>query len=188
MITFRENEKVHLIRRRHKFVLWKHIIPMFFAFFIIMIAGTFLLFSDLCWPEWLTDFLPGFAAISLKAFLLFSLSLLFLVFWLVLFVTIANYYLDCWIVTSQRTIHTELKGLFNRILATVQHDRIQDITVKVQGIFPTFFRYGDLHIQTAGGFRSFIFREIPEPNQTKDIIFKAQAEFLRSRRKNQLNV
>jgi uncharacterized membrane protein YdbT with pleckstrin-like domain len=182
MITFRENEKIHLIRRRHKFVLWKGAFPMFLVFLIIMVLGTVLLFSSVCWPDWMIDFLPGLAGISLKSFLLFTLSLLFLIFWVALFVAIATYYLDCWIVTSERTIHTELKSLFNRVLSTVQHDRIQDITVEVRGILPTFFRYGDLHIQTAGGFRSFVFREVPEPHQTKEIIFKAQSEFLERRR------
>ena len=182
MITLRENEKVYLRKRRHKFVLWSRIIPIILLFFTILIIGTVLLFSDIQWPDWLIDFWPQVAEISLKVFLLFVFSLLFLVFWIVLFMVIADYYLDCWIVTSERTIHTELKSLFNRIVSTVQHDKIQDVTVEVRGILPTFFRYGNLHIQTAGGFRQFIFYQIPDPQQTKEIIFKAQNEFLKSRK------
>ena len=153
-----------------------------FVFLIIIVSAIVLVFSDICWPDWMAEILPGLAEIGLKPFLLFFLSIIFLIFWVALFVIIANYYLDCWIVTSERTIHTELKSLFNRVVATVQHERIQDITVEVRGVLPTFFRYGDLHIQTAGGFRQFVFRDIPEPHQTKEIIFKAQKEILRDKR------
>ena len=184
MITFRENEKIHLIKRRHKFVLWRNVVPALLVFLIVLVAGTILLFSDIGWPEWLVELLPALTEMNLKAFLLFALSILFLIFWIVLFVVITLYYLDCWIVTSERTVHTELKRLFNRVISTVQHDRIQDITVEVRGVSATFFRYGDLYIQTAGGFRRFVFRDIPEPQQTKEIIFKAQKEFLQHR-KNQ---
>ena len=182
MITFREKEEIRLIRRRHKFILWKSIIPMSAAFLIITVSGMVLLFSSFFWPEWITNFLPDLVGISIELVLLFSFSVLLLIFWVILFVAIADYYLDCWIITNERTIHTELKGLFNRVFSTVQHDRIQDITVDVRGIFPTFFRYGDLHIQTAGAFRKFVFQDIPEPSQTKDIIFQAQGEFLNSRK------
>jgi len=178
MITFRENEKVHLIKRRHKFVLWRQVLPMALAFLVIIVAGIILMFSSLVWPDWMVDFLPGLADITLKSFLILVFSLLALIFWVSFFVVITVYYLDCWIVTNERTIHTELKGLFDRVVSTVQHDKIQDITVEVRGILPTFFRYGDLHIQTAGGFRSFVFSDIPDPQQTKEVIFEAQKDFL----------
>ena len=106
MISLRENEKIYLSKRRHKFVLWSRIIPIFLLFLIIMIIGLILLFSELNWPDWLIDFWPEVNEISPKLFMLFILSLLFLIFWIVLFVSIANYYLDCWIVTNERTIHT----------------------------------------------------------------------------------
>jgi len=182
MIDFRENEKVYIIQRRHKFVLWRNAASALLVFLIILVSGTVLIFSDVSWPEWLAEALPALAEINLKAFLLFSLSVLFLVFWIVLFVIIAVYYLDCWIVTNERTIHTELKGLFNRLTSTVQHDKIQDISVEIKGILPTFLRYGNLYIQTAGGFRKFVCRDIPEPQKLKDLIFKAQNEFLKQQR------
>ncbi len=157
----------------------REIFPSVVFFSAIAVLAIVLLFtSSLSWPEWIMDLFPMLSDISLHIFLFFVISLLFLICWVFLFVAIARYYLDSWIVTNQRTIHTELKGLFNRVVSTVPHDKIQDITVEVRGILPTFFHYGDLHIQTAGGFRNFVFREIPEPNKTKDVIFKAQNEYL----------
>ena len=39
--------------------------------------------------------------------------------------------------------------------------------------------YGNVQIQTAGARREFIFKEIPDPYKTKEIITQAQINFLR---------
>lgn len=179
MITFRENEKIFLIKRRHKVVLFLELLPLK-AFFLLLIASAIALLASppFSFPEFMVGFFPEISIINLRVLLFLFLSLLLLIYWVVFFAIITDYYLDCWIVTNERTIHTELKGFFHRVISTVHHRRIQDITVKVEGFLPTFFRYGNLKIQTAGGFRAFIFQQIPEPYQTKDIIFKAQKELI----------
>lgn len=184
MIDFRENEEIYLIKRRHKVVLWGQVFPVLILFLIIIVLAILLFFSSLSWPNWLVEFSFAVTETSFELFLFFILSLLFLICWVFLFMIIAHYYLDCWIVTSERTIHTELKGLFNRVASTVQHDRIQDITVEIRGIVPTFLRYGDLYIQTAGGFRNFVCQQIPAPHETKEVIFKAQKLFLNKKNTN----
>lgn len=179
MITLNPDEKIYLIKRRHRLVLMKALVPEIFIFFLIILGMIILFFVDLPpWPEMLTGFFPEIADYNMEYLLLFLFSLSLSIFWLVIFVTFTNYYLDCWIVTNQRTIRAELRGLFSRIFSSVPHDRIQDITVDIHGILPTIFRFGDLHIQTAGGFRDFAFRQIPDPYKAKEIIFKAQKEFL----------
>lgn len=179
MITLEPDEKINLIRRRHRYVLLKMLIPEALIFLIIIVFMILILFIPLpAWPDWLINFFPTIALFSLRYLLLFLFSLLLQIFWLIIFLTITNYYFDCWIVTNKRTIHTELRALFSRISSSVPHDKIQDITVDIHGIFPTTLRFGDLKIQTAGGFREFIFQDIPEPHKTKEIIFQAQKEFL----------
>ena len=170
-----------MIKRRHKFILLTETISLGLVFlFILAVAITFL-FISLSWPDWLIKFFPELSQVAMNYFLLFPASLLLLILWVCLFAVITDYYLDCWIVTGERTIHTELKGFFNRTVSTVSHEQIQDISVDIHGIFPMIFRYGDLHIQTAGKFREFIFRQIPNPYEVKDIIFKAQKKFLKER-------
>jgi len=180
MIILEPDEKIYLINRRHKYVLLKMLIPEALIFLIIAVFMILILFINLpAWPGWLINFLPPLALLNLGYLLLFFFSLLLQIFWLIIFLTITNYYFDCWIVTNKRTIHTELKALFSRLLSSVSHDKIQDITVDVHGIFPTILRFGDLKIQTAGGFREFIFQDIPDPFKTKEIIFQAQKEFFK---------
>lgn len=179
MITLEPEEKIHLIKRRHKFILLKMLIPEVLIFLIIIVFIILTLFIRLpTWSGWLISFFPSLALLNLPYLLLFFFILLLQFLWLIIFLTITDYYFDCWIVTDKRTIHTELKGLFNRTLSSVPHDKIQDITIDVHGIFPTILGFGDLEIQTAGSFREFIFKEIPEPYQTKKLIFQVRKEFL----------
>lgn len=179
MINLNPSEKIYLVKRRHRFVLMAELFPEIFIFFLIiigMIISPFI-FSP-TWPEIILKIFPGVAEINLNYLLYFFYSLALLIFWLLIFLTFTNYYLDYWIVTNQRTIYTELQGLFNRVFSSISHDKIQDITVEVRGIFPTIFHYGDIKIQTAGEFREFIFEQIPDPYKTKEIILEAKREFL----------
>lgn len=182
MIIFGENEKVYLIKRRHKFVLFAEIVPLKLIFLTVFGLTIAIFFISPTWPNWLIEFIPEVSKIELRHFLIFLFSLLFLILWISLFVIITNYYLDCWIVTNQRTIHTELKGFFRQTISTVPLERIQDISVDIHGFFSTILKYGDVHIQTAGESREFVFRQISNPVETKEIILKARDELLTKKR------
>jgi hypothetical protein len=177
MIKLREDEKIVLFKRRHHLVLIKSVLGVSFLFLIALFSMIFVFFGSFSFSESLTEVFPFLLKYEAKILALYFLSLFLLVSWQVIFMILANYYLDCWIVTNQRTIHTELKALFNRTLSSVPHHRVQDITVNVSGIFPTFFRYGDLQIQTAGKFHEFVFKQISEPYKTKEIIFEYQRKY-----------
>ena len=178
MITLDPEEKIHLITRRHIYVLLNWLIPEALIFLIIILFMVGFLFIELPdWPDWLINFFPSIAFYNLRYLLLFFLSLFLQIFWIVIFLTVTNYYFDCWVVTDRRTIHTELRALFSRVSSSVSHDKIQDITIDVHGILQTVLKFGDLKIQTAGGFREFIFQDIPEPFKAKEIIFRAQKEY-----------
>jgi uncharacterized membrane protein YdbT with pleckstrin-like domain len=175
MMNFRPNEKIYLIKRRHQAILMRNLFPELIISFVAIIATIFLFFaSPPALPDFLVNFLPSLSEFNFRFLLLYFFSLLFLVLWTIIFLTITNYYLDCWIVTNERTIHTELRGLFSRVTSSVNHDKIQDVTVDINGFLPTLLNFGNLHIQTAGEFREFVFRQIPNPYKTKEVIFKAQ--------------
>ena len=187
MITLQPNEKIILIKHRHRFALMREIFPEFLIFVAVLILVIHLFFTPtFSWSSWLVKFFPSILKYNLPNLLLFFLSLFLLILWLMIFLSLTTLYLDYWIITNQRTIHAELKGIFSREIASINHDKIQDITVEIQGFFPTLFHFGDLHIQTAGEFRELIFEEIPEPEKTKDIILAAQKEFLIQMKKDGL--
>jgi uncharacterized membrane protein YdbT with pleckstrin-like domain len=82
-----------------------------------------------------------------------------------------DYYLDMWVVTSERIVNIEQKGLFSRKISAFRLYRVQDVTAEVKGLLPTFLHYGNVRIQTAGAKENFIFKQISSPYEiTKNII------------------
>jgi uncharacterized membrane protein YdbT with pleckstrin-like domain len=94
--------------------------------------------------------------------------------WIVFFVIWIDYYLDVWIITDTRVVNIEQKGLFSRQISELELENIQDITTEVKGVIPTFLNYGDVFIQTAAEKERFIFRNIPDPYHTKDVLMALQ--------------
>ena len=88
-------------------------------------------------------------------------SVMYLFIILYAFANFVDYYLDTWIVTNQRIINIEQKGLFARIISEKDLGKMQDITSEVEGFWATLLDYGDVHIQTAGEQERFVFRQVP---------------------------
>ena len=76
------------------------------------------------------------------------------------------------ILTDRRIIEREQSGFFNRKVSELHIYRIQDITVSTKGVLPTMIHYGDIIVQTAGMEQSFIFKQIPRPEEAKNAIMR----------------
>ncbi len=180
MIALRENEKIYLVKRKHYLILSRDLLGVVLLFIGGLVSMFVLFFVPISFPESLTETFPFLLSYEARVFALYFLSIFLFFLWQIAFIIFTNYYLDCWIVTDRRTIHTEINSLFNRVLSSISLDKIQDATVTVSGIIPTFLRYGDLQIQTAGKFHEFIFKQIPEPYKTKEFIFEIQRKYLKN--------
>jgi len=97
-----------------------------------------------------------------------------LAMWVAFFIVYTDYYLDVWVLTDQRLIDIDQKGLFAREVATLSLDKIQDVTTKQSGIFPTILGYGNVHLQSAGTEREFIMCYVRHPKQVRDILMEQQ--------------
>ena len=146
------NEKVVMILRRHIFNFLKILI-----LYILLFAL----------PIILQFFLENFTSVLNNETLRISLGLLssvYCVFVLTfLFRAWLDHYLDLWVVTSERIVDIEQKGLFSRNISSQRLYRVQDVTASVKGIIPTFLHYGNVQVQTAGAKQNFIFKQIPNP-------------------------
>lgn len=159
-------EKVELFLRRH----WLVLFFIYFSFGILILLGLL--------GFYLTDkflILKG-ADLNLAVFLL---SFYFLFIWYFLFKTLTDFYLDTWIVTDHRILEIHQLGLFKRDISELRLSKIQDVTVKVEGLLPTFFNYGAVIIQTAGEIPEFTFEQIPNPQQVKDKILQLYDQFIK---------
>jgi hypothetical protein len=117
-------------------------------------------------------FLGVISRYHLEAVVFFLLVMFYILLWSIAFFTITMYLLQYNIVTETRILDVDQYGFFSRRVAEMHLTKVQDITVKVNGLLPTIFAYGDIEIQTAGSNEKFLFEDVPHPNQTKDKIME----------------
>jgi len=107
----------------------------------------------------------------------FAMAVYFLIWWSSLFYEVTMYLLDIWIITDHRVIDNRQYGFFNRVVSELSLSKIQDISVEIQGVFQTFFDFGDVKIQTAGAEPRFVFKQIHHPNEIREKITKASNDY-----------
>lgn len=100
-------------------------------------------------------------------------SLYYIGAWLGYYHAFVDYHLDLWILTDQRIIDIEQKGLFDRVIAELNIMKVQDVTAEVHGNIQTFFDYGNVYIQTAAEQQRFIFQNVPHPEEIARLILRA---------------
>jgi len=166
-----KDEKLILFLRRHPAILagkWLlfillGLIPLGIYFFLIYFQ-----------PQILRNII-AYAGLLLFASVYYIYILLFF------FSAFIDFYLDVWIVTDQRIINIEQKGLFNRVIAEHSLDKIQDVSGEQKGLFQTLFSYGNVHIQTAGEVQRFIFFQVKNPFEIirvlNNLLQKREAKF-----------
>ena len=169
----KNGEEILMVIHRHWFNILTHFSVIFFM--ILFLFGSYFLTAF---------FFDEFSEQLLLNLTAFMRSLFFTFLWLLFFAIWIDYYFDVWIVTSERIINIEQKGLFTRVVSELELEKIQDVTTDVRGVIPTFLNYGHLLIQTAGERERFIFRNVPDPYKIKDTIMKLQNE-LENKEENQ---
>ena len=112
-----------------------------------------------------------------RGLLLLLTSLYYLFIWVTMFTVFVDYYLDIYIVTTHRIVDIEQKGLFNHIVSEQSLERVQDVSSKVKGFFPTFLDYGLVLIQSAAAKNLFHFKQVPEPDVVARKIGNLAQEF-----------
>jgi uncharacterized membrane protein YdbT with pleckstrin-like domain len=59
-----------------------------------------------------------------------------------------DWYLDAIILTDQNLLDIEWNGFFNKLANRIGYVHIESVSYTIQGVIPTFFGFGDLHIAT----------------------------------------
>lgn len=167
MIQLAPTETIIAAFRKHWFVI------LFEIFGIVLIAlaplglylfGKIFLFDSLG---------PDVALVFGFLYVLFLVIL-----WLVGFNLWMDYYLDKLIVTNERVIEIEQRGLFSREISSLHMENIQDVTIEVYGIIQTFFKLGDVHVQTSGAVRQVSISYLAHPERAKHLIMQIHTETL----------
>lgn len=167
MINLLKDEEIILIERRHLFVFLFETIGLFFIALL-----PFLLISFI---NILPENLINITKIYLNYYIFFSFCFVFLC-WLLFIISWTNYYLDILIITNKRVIDIEQISLFHRDEAEIRYENIEDIKIETIGFIQSIFKFGNLHIQTAGESREIVLHNIKNPYKIKDIIAKQKEE------------
>lgn len=104
-----------------------------------------------------------------------ALGAWWLLLWSSAFNLFTQYFLNAWIITSQRIVEIEQDGFFNREVSSLLLGRIQDVTIDTRGFFHSILDIGDINVQTAGTVERFTMRNIPDPPELRDIILQHAA-------------
>lgn len=158
MMMLRNTEQVLREVRRHWYRLFSEILFLLALAFVPLFLLSFLIFAGVASDE--------------KAFLLFLFGSMvwLLCVWIGFFIAWTDHYLDVWIITNERIIDIEQKGLFSRDVSECPLRNVQDIRVEAHGLIASFLNFGDITVQTAGEAREFVMRQVGDPHRVKEHI------------------
>lgn len=181
MFLLEQDEQIVKVVRRHWFVM----LPIFLVTFILAAAPTilyYLLSADFV-PS-TQNFLAKENLVQIKSFIeewrSFAYSIWLLLLWIFLFIEWTNYYLDFWVISNKRIIDVEQRSFFHRDVTSFNYSQIQDITVETRGLLETFFKFGTLHIQTAGHNREIVIKDASHPEEARSLILRLQEQAIKN--------
>lgn len=92
--------------------------------------------------------------------------------WMFVFQDVITYYLDMWIVTTERIISIEQIGLFHRTSSELHLTDVVDVTSSIDGVLRTLLNFGEVVIETPGEQEHFHFFQVPHPESVRETILK----------------
>jgi len=163
--NWQPDERMILLLRRHPWVMLRTFVFFLFIVAVPLVAYLLMRISN---PDFFN------AGDKLRtALLTVGASLYALMAWLFLFTAWVDYYLDVWILTSERIVSMEQHGLFSRTTAEQRLSRIQDVSTVQKGKTATFLNFGNVHVQTAGAVQQFIFEQVRNPERIAQQVMEA---------------
>ncbi|OGG55103.1 hypothetical protein A3D62_01115 [Candidatus Kaiserbacteria bacterium RIFCSPHIGHO2_02_FULL_49_11] len=158
MIYLQEGEQVEAKVHKHWFILFRDSLGVLIMFAIPFIGWEFFTRNGT---------IEAMSFPINPALLTFLASLWALFMWLRFFAIWTDYYLDIWIVTDQRVVNIDQKSLFRREVSTLRMERVQDISIEVDGIIATVLNFGTIRVQSAGESKDFLIEGIANPESIK---------------------
>lgn len=167
--NLKPGEEVKLFLRRHVIVLWQRITLLLLVGIVPIIAWIVLVTQ--------TTVLDNDSA-AFRVIIVFIVSLFYLFWARLLFTVWLDYYLDVWVVTTERIMNINHEGLFHRKVSQQLLSRVQDVTTETKGWLQTLMHFGDIHVQTAAETEHFVFQDIEEPEEVAQLISELHANSL----------
>lgn len=154
----RTDEQIEFILRRFPLAYWKSLLailllillPAFFFFQLLEFGkiGGWTIFA-----AWLLA-----AAWFVRSFFLWSM--------------------DSMVLTNQRLIDLDQRGVFFREISECSLESIQDVRVQQKGITAHVFDYGTIKVQTASRDEHFELTHVKQPIQMQELLFTIRQKYI----------
>ena len=162
MIKLNPGEKIIYVARTHFIV---YLLDIFRA---IVLGGA---------PFFIIIYLTSFTSVNFDTdtvrYLYGGATAFAVIIWNLYFISWTDRVLDSWVITTERIIDIDQKGLFSRNVAVVRLDDIQDIVTDTTGFWSTILKCGTIKAQSSGTSREFDFKMVDNPERVKNIIQRA---------------
>ncbi len=155
-IKLKEGENILLVVRQTPIAFANSILIGMFLFLLPF----FLLFPLFSRGKW---GMAGFIA-------LVSIAIIFSLYRLV------DWYFNSGVVTNQRVIDIDQKGLFQRTVSEVPYYKIDDVSYNIKGLRQTMFRYGNVVVAIKGYRSSVTLRNVARPAMIQELILEVERE------------
>ena len=87
-----------------------------------------------------------------------------------------KWYYNVFVVTGERVIDVDQKGLFDRTVSVAPYQNIQDVSYRIKGVWQTIFRYGNVLIDTTSSSSNLEVRKISHPHILQELISELKIE------------
>ena len=162
------NEQIVLVVRKH----WIAIIGQAVALAVAAIIPiVILIFVKIFVPNF-----PGWQTGHIFYLYTFAYAIWLMIFWAAFFFAWTEYHLDVWVVTTHRIFLVEQQAMFAREISSLTLDKIQDLTIDIEGFLPTMLKFGDILIETAGERKKLMFINAKNPEAIKIAINSIQKD------------
>lgn len=171
LINKKPGEKIIFQMRSHWILFAAELLLLVVLGFLPL--GLYVVFQGV-WPSMLVGTIS-------KPIMVLMTSAYYLMLWLFFITKFIDYYLDVYLVTTDRALDVSQKGMFSRTVSELDLARVQDVTSEVKGVLRSLMNFGNVYIQTAGEKERFIFEDVSHP----DVIRKRLLELVEEDRKRQ---
>ncbi|MBN1618981.1 PH domain-containing protein [Candidatus Dojkabacteria bacterium] len=152
------SEKIVLFMRQHYAVLIPDLLRVLLLFILPFVLVPVVIASGLNIDISYIPFLVGLAIFWSMMIVTFSVTSFF------------RWFYSINIVTNERIIDIDFRGIVNHRVAEAQLERVEDVSHSPIGVWATLFDFGTVFIQTAGEQREFQFENVPRPRDVQDTI------------------
>jgi hypothetical protein len=87
------------------------------------------------------------------------------------------WYWNAFVITTVRIVDVDQRGLFDRVVSEASHDKVQDVSYRIKGLWGTVFKCGTLIVQTAGASANLELYYVRRPEDVQHLITEAVAAY-----------